>query len=86
MKANSKKMTAEITSALAAATFVNTTAKKMMKKIDATAKKMTKTITKKMDATAKKSQKDIVKKEQKQKTTAKKAAPKKQIEPAVPSN
>lgn len=46
MKANSKKMTDEITSALAAATFVNTTAKKMMKKIDATAKKMAKTITK----------------------------------------
>ena len=86
MKANSKKMTAEISSALAAATFVNTTAKKMMKKIDVTAKKMAKTITKKIDASAKKSKKDIVKKEQKQTTTAKKAAPKKQIESAAPGN
>ena len=86
MKANSKKMTAEISSALAAATLVNTTAKKMMKKIDVTAKKKAKIITKKMDASAKKSKKDIIKKEQKQTTTAKKVVPKKHIAPAVPSN
>jgi hypothetical protein len=65
MKANTKKMAAEITSALSEATLVKSSGKKIMKKIDAVAKRMANKITKKIDSATGKTQKSILKKEQK---------------------
>ena len=76
MKSNSKKMAAEITSALTEATLVKSSGKKIMKKIDATAKKMAAKINKRIDLATGKTQKKILKKEQnKVKKVAKKLAP-----------
>lgn len=65
MKSNSKKMAAEITSALTDATLAKSSRKKIMKKIDATANKLVKRINKRIDAATLKNQKSAIKKEQK---------------------
>ena len=65
MKLNLKKMASEITSALTEATLVKSSEKKLMKKIDETAKRLAKKINKRIDSAAGKAKKDLLKKEQK---------------------
>ena len=65
MKSNSKKMAAEITSALTEASLVKSSGKKIMRKIDETAKRLAKKINKRMDTATGKTQKNILKKEEK---------------------
>nr|WP_315250685.1 hypothetical protein [uncultured Flavobacterium sp.] len=65
MKSNSKKMAAEITSALTEATLIKSSGKKIMKKIDVTAKKMVAKINKRMDLATGKIQKNTLKKDEK---------------------
>jgi hypothetical protein len=65
MKSNSKKMAAEITSALTEATLIKSSGKKIMKKIDVTAKKMVAKINKRMDLATGKTQKNTLKKDEK---------------------
>ena len=57
MKSSSKKMAAEITSALTEATLVKSSGKKIMKRIDDTAKKMAKKINKRINSATGKTQK-----------------------------
>ncbi|MEO8254516.1 MAG: hypothetical protein ABI554_09040 [Flavobacterium sp.] len=80
MKSNSKKMAVEITSALTSAALVKSSGKKIMKKIDDTAKKMAKKINKRIDIATGKTQNKIVKKEQ---NKVKKVAKKELVEPVT---
>lgn len=80
MKLNTKKMAVEITSSLTEAALVKSSRKKIMKKIDVTAKKMAKKINKRIDMATGKTQKKMLKKEEnKEKKVAKKAS----AEPAI---
>ncbi|MEO5775661.1 MAG: hypothetical protein ABIQ27_02080 [Flavobacterium sp.] len=75
MKTKTKKMAAEITSALTEATLVKSSGKKIMKRIDATAKKLAKKINNKIKKTTAKTKKNLLKKELKVKKTAEKLLP-----------
>lgn len=63
MKSNSKKIAAEITSALKEATLVKSSGKKIMRRIDETAKRLAKKINKRIDSATGKTQNNILKKE-----------------------
>ena len=77
MKSSSKKMAAEITSALTEATLVKSSGKKIMKKIDDTAKKLANKINKRISATSGKTQNIILKKLQMKAIKAEKKVDKK---------
>lgn len=72
MKSNSKKIAAEITSALKEATLVKSSGKKIMRRIDETAKRLAKKINKRIDSATGKTQKNLIKKEQKKAKKAEK--------------
>jgi hypothetical protein len=76
MKSNKKNITAKITSALTEAALVKSSRKKIMKKIDATAKKLTTKINKRLDSVIGKTHKLILKIAQNKRTNATKKIPK----------
>lgn len=81
MKSSSKKIASEITSTIKEATLVKSSGKKIMRRIDETAKRLAKKINKRIDSATEKTQKKVLKKE---KQKAKKVEKKVVAENATP--